>query len=130
MIPDSSIEQALSADGSLVLLQPSLAMREGFLGKLVLHEVRLAFPGDDGSGAGYLMEWLADRPPVKGGVIDPEARVSDRQFVVAGGSLVGEVGTGDVYEFEREGGEYALKAYVDRPSPMQLAQMLETAAQR
>ncbi|MGE5597703.1 MAG: hypothetical protein ACM3S1_16890 [Hyphomicrobiales bacterium] len=138
MFAENSIEAALgvgTADaGKLVLLQPSLDMRSGFLGKLVLHRVRLATAEPDSEGRGYIMEyWLADRPPVKGGSVDPDAQVSDPQFIVAAGSLVDELesqGSDGLYRFERDGVQYALKANVSRPSPMQLANMLQTAAER
>jgi|GEM_PF-6127492 len=137
MFAENSIEDALAVgqpqSGGLLLLQPSLAMREGFLGRLVLHRVQLTTGTPAGEGYGYVMEyWTADRPPMKGGEVDPEARVSDRAFVVAAGSLAGEItGTGsDVYRWERGGVQYALQAFTDVRTAQQLAEMLQTAAER
>ncbi len=137
MFAENSIEEVLAVgqpqSGGLVLLQPSLTMREGFLGRLALHRVRLATGTPADEGYGYVMEyWTADRPPMKGGEVDPEARISDAAFVVAAGSLAGEItGTGnDVYRWERDGVQYALQAFTDVQTAQQLAQMLETASER
>ncbi|MCK9517480.1 MAG: LysM peptidoglycan-binding domain-containing protein [Dehalococcoidia bacterium] len=136
MFAENSIEDALAIgqgqSGELVLLQPTLDMRSGFLGRMALHRVQLAtgIPADEGYG--YVMEyWITDRPPAKGGVIDPDARKAQRQFIVAGGSLAETLGSGDgVYTWEVSGVQYALKSFVNQPTPQELAEMLGTAAER
>lgn len=134
LIPENSIEAALgSGSGGPVLVQPSLQMREGFLGRLVLHRVRLDLPAAPGAEAGYVMEyWTADRPPMKGGEVDPDAHVSDAAFVVAGGTLASELqGSGDKFHaWERDGTELALASDVDSPTAEQLAGMLQPASER
>lgn len=134
LFADASLEAALgSKAGGPALLQPSLEMREGFLGKLVLHRVKLDLPAAPGEPAGYVMEyWLADRPPVKGGVVDPDAHVADRQFVVAGGTLAGEL-TGspaDLHTWQANGTDFALRSYIVSPALAALAAMLEEASSR
>lgn len=134
LFADASIEEALdSPAGGPALLQPSLAMREGFLGKLVLHRVKLDLPSAPGEPAGYVMEyWLADRPPIKGGVVDPDAHVAERQFIVAGGTLAGEL-TGspsELHTWQANGTDLALRSFIASPTPDALAAMLEEPSSR
>lgn len=138
LIPDVSIEAALGvggAGGKLVLLQPALAMRDSYQNRLVLHSVVLAHGNPESAGYGYVMEYyLADRPPFKAGIADPEAKVVERLFTVAAGSLVGKAGAATdstVYSFTRDGVAYAVQAApaAGRPAT-ELAAMLQTAAER
>ncbi|MFN0093636.1 MAG: hypothetical protein ACKVVT_02525 [Dehalococcoidia bacterium] len=138
LIPEASVESAVGVGGKagkLVLLQPSLKLREGFLGKLGLHRVALADGTPDREGFGYLTEyWLADRSVVKEGGIDPDARFSDPGFIVAAGTYAETLGSsrqGDLHRFERDGVPYAVKVLrgVTR-TPAELAALLETAKDR
>jgi hypothetical protein len=138
LFAENSIEEALAIgqgqSGELKLLQPSLDLRSGFLGRLLLHRVQLATGTPESEGYGYVMEyWVADRPPTKGGETDPDARVAQRQFIVAGGSLAAEIagaGGEDTYTWESDGVQYALKSFVNQPTPQELAENLSTAAER
>ncbi len=137
LIPDSSIEPAIGvggAGGKLVLLQPSLAMRDGFQNRVVLRFVQLADGNPPSEGYGYIMDyWLADRPPFKGGGVDPEARVVEALFSVGGGSLAGRVQApkGPVYNFTRDGVPYAVwAAPAAGRTPAEVAALLQTASQR
>ncbi|MCC7366130.1 MAG: hypothetical protein IT303_17325 [Dehalococcoidia bacterium] len=139
LIPDSSLEAALGVGvegqgGALVLLQPSLEMREGYLGKLILHEVALATGTPAGEGFGYTMEyWTTDRTVLKAGEVDPEARIAEAQFIVAAGSMAKALTSdrpGDLHTFTRDGVSYAVKLLARSPTAAQLAAMLETASER
>jgi len=139
LIPDGSIEAAIgagSAGGKLALLQPSLAMRDGFQNRVVLRFVQLADGSPAAEGYGYVMDyWLADRPPFKGGGVDPEARAVEPLFSVAGGSLSAMVGSGPhlgpVHRFTRDGVPYAVwAAPAAGKTPAEIAVLLQTAAQR
>ena len=136
MMAEASFEAALGVGGTggkLVLLQPSLAMREGYIGRLVLHSVELATGSPATAGYGYIMEyWLADRPPIKGGDVDPDARVSEPAFRVAAGSLA-PPGAADGASFvrERDGVRYVVTALKGaKRSAKELAEMLQTAKER
>ena len=133
LAPEASLAAAIGIGGKagkLVILQPNTAMREGFLGKLVLHHVFLADGAPEREGYGFLMEyWLADRGAVKDGVIDPDARVAEPGLIVAGGVYAENLQAsqpGDLYRFERDGVAYAVKILrgVRRPAA-ELATMLE-----
>ena len=138
LIPDASIETAIgvgAAGGKLVLLQPSLAMRDGFQNRVVLRFVQMADGNPSSEGYGYVMDyWLADRPPFKGGGVDPEARVVEPLFSVAGGSLAAllrNVPKGPVHTFSRDGISYAVwAAPAAGKTPEAIAAMLQTAAER
>ena len=138
LIPDSSIEAAIGvggAAGKLVLLQPSLAMRDGFQNRIVLRFVQLADGAPSPEGYGYLMDyWLADRPPFKGGGVDPEARAVEPLFSIAGGSLSGRLQagpTGPVHTFSLDGVSYTVwAASAAGKTPAEIAALLQTAAQR
>jgi hypothetical protein len=134
-IPEASIQEALGAGppraGALVLLQPSLAIRDGLKGRLALHRVRLADGNPAEEGAGYLMEyWLTDRPAVKGGTVDVDARVTGPAFIVAAGAFAASLQSakpGDLVTFTRDGVTYALRSFLDTPSAQQLADGLLAA---
>lgn len=138
LIPDSAIEAALGIGGkagNLVLLQPSLALRDGYLGRLALHRVRLADGQPPNEGFGYVTDYsFTDRPPAKGGAIDPNAQVADPAFSIAAGTLVSSLTSdtpGDLYSFTRDGVSYALKAFPQaKKSAQELASLLETAKDR
>lgn len=135
MMPEASFEAALGVGGSgskIVLLQPSLAMREGYIGRLLLHSVELASGSTPGAHGFILEYWLADRPPTKGGDLDPDARVSEPAFRVAAGALA-PAGPADAASFvrERDGVRYVVTALRGaQRTPKELAEMLETAAER
>jgi len=137
-VPDATMEIALGVGGKagkLVLLQPSLAMREGYLGRLALHRVRLADGAPADEGFGYVTDYsFTDRPPGKGGVPDPEAHIAGPALSVAGGSLAASLKSdtpGDLYTFTRDGITYAVKSFPEaRKSAQELAAMLQTAQDR
>ena len=137
-IPDATIEAALGVGGKagkLVLLQPSLAMREGYLGRLALHRVRLADGAPADEGFGYVADYyFTDRPPGKGGVPDPEARIAGPALSVAGGSLAASLKSdtpGDLYTFTRDGVTYAVQSFPEaKKTAQELAAMLQTARDR
>jgi len=134
-LPEASLQEALGVGtprgGALVLLQPSLAMRDGLKGRLALHRVRLADGNPAEQGTGYVMEyWLTDRPTVKGGAVDVDARVTGPAFIVAAGVFAASLQsakTGDLVTFTRDGVPYALRSSLDTPSPQQLVDGLLTA---
>ncbi len=138
LIPDSPIEAALgigSAAGKLVLLQPGLAMRDSYGNRIVLRFVQLADGNPSSEGFGYVMDyWLADRPPFKGGGVDPEARTVEPLFSVAGGSLAGRLQSGPagpVHTFTRDGVSYSVRAATSAgKTPAELVALLQTSAQR
>jgi hypothetical protein len=138
MMPDTSFEAALGVGGkagALVLLQPSLKLREGFLGRLVVHRVAIADGTPDREGYGYLIEyWMADRAVFKGGGTDPDARLADPGFIVAAGTYAETLAStraGDLHRFERDGVQYAVRVLrgIQRP-PAELAAQLQTAKER
>ncbi len=137
-IPDSTIETFLGVGGKagkLVLLQPGLAMREGYLGRLALHRVRLADGAPVDEGFGYVTDYFfTDRPPGKGGVPDPETRIAGPALSVAAGSLATSLKSetpGDLYTFTRDSVTYTVKAFPDaKKSAQELAAMLQTAKDR
>lgn len=138
MVPESAIEAALGVGGDAgapVLLQPSLELRQGYLGKIALHSVQLADREPASEGYGYVMDYyLTDRAAMRAGAIDPEARFAGPAFTVAGGSLAANLEAGaddDLYRFEREGIPYAVVAAKAAELPAeQIAAMLSTAAER
>ncbi|MCC6381962.1 MAG: LysM peptidoglycan-binding domain-containing protein [Dehalococcoidia bacterium] len=139
IVPTAGMEIALSIGekaGKLVLLQPSVAMRDEFRGRLVLHRVQLADDDPAGEGYGYVTEyWLSDRAAFKGGTVDPEARVMEPAFLVAGGSLVTQVlqssKPGDIYTFDKGGTTYVIKKYSGAQlAAADLAKLLHTSAER
>lgn len=141
LIPDATMETALGittgSTGRLALLQPSLALREGYLGRLVLHAVRLLDDNPKGEGRGYVTSYaLTDRPPSKGGVPDPNAKIAGFAFLVASGPLVKELQAANLdksleYVFTRDGVEYYVQVAPGSPrTAQQLAAMLQTAKER
>lgn len=134
LIPDVSIEAALGVgggSGKLVLLQPSLGLRDAYENRIVLHTV-LIRGGKDG---GYLMEYyLADRPPFKGGGADPEAKVVERLFTVGGGSMASAVPAtppGSAHTSSRDGVPYAVQVgSAASDGAAAIAAQLQTAAER
>ncbi len=138
LIPDSFMEQALgigTTAGALQLLQPSLAMRSGYKGLIVLHRVTLHDDNPAGEGRGYLTEyWLTDRPPIKGGEVDPDAKVAKAEFIVGAGSLASKVPStpADRYQaFTRDGVQYAVSTFAgSQLTPSQVIELLQTASQR
>jgi LysM repeat protein len=140
-IPESTMQDALKvgdpASGKLLLLQPSLDLRSGYLGKLVLHRTRLADGTPAAEGYGFITEyWLADRPPVKAGELDRDARVTEPAFIVAGGALAASLSalstrTGDLHTFQRDGVTYAVLALRGAQiDPSRIAAGLQTALER
>lgn len=136
---DNSIEEAIgvgAAGGKLVLLQPSLEARSGFLGRLVLARVQLADGTPATEGFGYVMTYsLTDRPLMKAGEIDEQARIVTAAFIVGGGSLVRlvrESGAKDIATFTRDGVDYAVGVLASSgvPPAAELAKMLKTALER
>lgn len=139
MLPENSLEAALGVGvqgkgGPLLLLQPGLALREGYLGRLLLHRVQLATGAPSAEGYGYVMEyWTADRPVVKGGGLDPEASIAEAQFIVAAGSLAASLTSsrpGDLQAFTRDGVPYAVKALGGTLTAAQVAAGLQPASER
>ncbi|MBE7519079.1 MAG: LysM peptidoglycan-binding domain-containing protein [Thermoflexaceae bacterium] len=138
LFPDASIEAALGIGGAgeaLVLLQPSLALRDTYQNRIVLHTVVLADANPGGEGRGYLMQYyLADRPPFKGGSADPQARVVERLFTIGAGALAKAVPSTPaetVHRFTRNGVEYALQTGPGALHPAAtIATQLQTAAER
>lgn len=129
LVPVEALEAILEVEldtPGLRLLRPSDDLIDGLLGRLAVHRVRLAGPDDPG-GAGYVIAFArTDRPAVKGGVVDLDARVAGAAFVVAGGSLASELEGDEVLRFERDGIPYALVAQ-DRsgPTAQRLADLLD-----
>lgn len=138
MMPDGAIEQAIGVNGpggAVVLLQPALALREFYRGRLVLHRVVLADGSQPGEGRGFYMEYyLTDRPAFKGGGIDPDARVVERAFTVGGGSLAGRVEAtppGSIAAFSRSGIPYAVHVTAAaQKTAAEVAAAVQTAAER
>lgn len=141
LIPEDGIEQAVGvggAAGKLVLLQPSLDMRSGYNGKLVLSGVQV-HDGDPASeGYGYITRYaVTDRPVMKGGEVDPEAEVADAAFAVAGGSLVpvlraeAQAAGATTAEVTRDGLTYLVMAGRGAQlTPDQIGAMLQTKFER
>ena len=136
---DNSIEEALGVGtraGKLVLLQPSLDLRGGFLGRLVLSRVEIADGTPATEGFGYTLTFsLTDRPLLKAGEIDEQARITGPAFIVGGGSLAGLVNQSparDKNTFQRDGVDYAVAvlATSGTPTAAELAKMLKTAQER
>lgn len=138
LFADASLEAALGVGGkagSLVLLQPSIALRDGFRGRLALHSVVLRNGDPALEGFGYLMEyWAADRTVNKGGEVDELAQVTTPAVIIGGGVLAGRVKDArprDIYEFERDGVRYAIGTLAGGlPSAQELAGFFQTAAER
>lgn len=139
IIPTAGMEIALSVGkqaGKLALLQPSVAMLDEFRGRLVLHRVQLENGDPAAEGYGYVTEyWLADRAAIKGGVVDPDARVMEPAFLVAGGSLVNQVlqtaKPADVYTFDRGGATYVIKKFSGAQlAAADLAKLLHASSER
>lgn len=132
LVPVEALEAFLEIDldlPGLRLLRPSGDLVDGLLGRLALHRVRLATPDDPG-GAGYVLEFArTDRPPIKGGVVDADARVVGAAFAIAAGSLVDEIEGDQLLTFERDGVAYAVLAE-DRsgPTAAQVADLLDDGA--
>lgn len=128
LAPVAALEALLGVDRDrpgLRLLRPGADLVDGLLGRLALHRLRLALP-NGADGAGYLLEFAGtDRPALKGGVPDPEARVAGIAFIVAGGSLAGALEERGAHAFTRDGAPYAVLA-IDRagPSADQIAALL------
>ncbi len=128
LAPVAALEALLGIDRERPgprLLRPGADLVDGLLGRLALHRLRLALP-DGADGAGYLLEFAGtDRPALKGGVPDPEARVAGIAFIVAGGSLAGALEERGALAFTRDGAPYAVLA-IDRagPSADQIAALL------
>ena len=128
LAPVAALEALLGVDRErpgLRLLRPGADLVDGLLGRLALHRLRLALP-DGADGTGYLLEFArTDRPALKGGVPDPEARVAGIAFIVAGGSLAGALEERGAHAFMRDGASYAVLA-IDRagPSADQIAALL------
>ncbi|MGI8925520.1 MAG: hypothetical protein ACR2HN_02590 [Tepidiformaceae bacterium] len=138
IIPEVALEQALgisSGAAGLRLLQPSLALRDFYRNRIVLHRVAIADANAPGEGRGYAMEYfLADRVPFKGGSPDPDAKVAERLFVIAGGSLARTVAPGapgTLHGFMADGVDYAVQAATGAmKSAAEIAAMLEPASRR
>ncbi len=128
LVPVAALEALLGVDRDrpgLRLLRPGADLIDGLLGRLALHRLRLALP-DGADGAGYLLEFArTDRPALKGGVPDPDARTAGTAFAVAGGALAGALEERGALAFERDGSPYAVLA-IDRagPSADQIAALL------
>lgn len=128
LAPVAVLETVLGIDRAspgLRLLRPGADLIDGLLGRLALHRLRLVLPGG-ADGAGYLLEFArTDRPALKGGVPDPEARTAGAAFAVAGGSLAGALEERGAHAFTRDGAPYAVLAS-DRagPSAEQIAALL------
>jgi LysM repeat protein len=135
LFADSSMEETLGvggAGGKILLLQPTLDLRSGLKGLLVLHRVRLADGKPASEGYGYVMEYSrTDRPPIKGGDRDDSARIAGPAFTVAAGSLVDQAKGKDVATFSRDGVPYAVAVTgTDVPTAQQLSTQLKTAMER
>ena len=76
--------------------------------------------------------WLADRPPIRAGEADPDARLAEPAFRVAAGPLA-PAGAVDAASFvrERDGVRYVVTALKGaKKSAKELAAMLQTANER
>lgn len=141
LIPDDGIETAAGVGGKggkLVLLQPSLDMRSGYKGRLVLAAVQVADGDPAAEGFGYLTRYaITDRPPTKAGERDPEARIADDAFTVAGGSLApvlkarAQAAGAPIAEFTRDTVAYVVAAGRGAQlTPQQIQSMLQTRRER
>ena len=135
LLPEAGLELALGmgkAGGKLVLLQPSQALRDAYNGRLVAHRVVLEDGEPAGEGYGYTIQyWLTDRPSTKGGVPDPDARVTDLAFTVSGGSLASSASGIQVFGATRDGVKYTVAAgAMAGLSAERIAGLLVTSAER
>ncbi len=135
LLPEAGLELALGvgkAGGKLVLLQPSQSLKDAYNGRLVAHRVTLEDGNAPGEGYGYVVQyWLTDRPVSKGGVPDPEARVTDLAFTVAGGSLAASLTGTQKFSLVRDGVTYVVNAGARAAlSAEGIATMLEPTASR
>lgn len=131
MMPEAAMVAALGiGEGShLALLRPTGALRdELYLGRIALHRVRLV-PPDTGVQPGYLLEFAeTDRAAFKGGEIDEDARTGPMAFIVAAGSLAGDIeppAGGTIHRFEIDGVSYAVVAPARGPEAEAIAALLE-----
>ncbi len=119
LIPLASLEAYLGisdAEPGLQLLRPSTDLIDGLLGRLALHRVTLVGP-DSPEGAGYVLVFAqTDRSTLKGGVLDPDVRVSGLSFSIAGGSLATATGGAESRAFYRAGVRYVVED-LDRSGP-------------
>lgn len=141
MIPEDGIEQSIGvggAAGKLVLMQPSLDLRAGYNGKLVLAGLKVSDGKPASEGYGYITRYaVTDRPVMKGGERDPEATIADDAFTVAGGSLVpvlkarAQAGGMQTAEITRDGVTYMVAAgRAAQLTPDKIAAMLQTKFER
>ncbi len=134
LVPAAALEALLGIDRKrpgLRLLRPGTNLVDGLLGRLALHRVRLSRPDSPG-GTGYLLIFAqTDRPPLKGGVLDPDARAAGASFAIAGGSLAGVLEGENTLSFERDGARYTVQA-LDRAGLRadQIATLLDEGPER
>ncbi|GAB4329733.1 MAG: hypothetical protein Kow0010_14370 [Dehalococcoidia bacterium] len=131
MMPEASMAAALDVGGAsaIRLFRPSAGLRdELFLGRVALHRVRLVRPAT-GVQPGYLLEFAeTDRPAFKGGQLDPDARTGPMAFIIAAGSLAGDIEPppgGTIHRFTAGGVAYAVVAPQRGPDAAAIAELLE-----
>lgn len=134
MMPEASMAAALDVGGAsaIRLLRPSPELRdELFLGRVALHRVRLVRPATSVQ-PGYLLEFAeTDRPALKGGAVDEDARTGGMAFLIAAGSLAGDIeppAGGTIYRFTIDGVPYAIVAPQRGPDAGSIAELLEEAS--
>lgn len=135
MMPEASMLAALDAGGAsaIRLYRPSVPLRdELFLGRVALHRVRLVRPAT-GVQPGYLLEFAeTDRPAFKGGELEADARTGPMAFIIAAGSLAGDIeppSGGTIHRFTVDGVPYAVIAPQRGPDADDIAELLEEAGQ-
>lgn len=138
ILPEASLRSAIgagAAGGSIQLLIPGLALRDGYMGRLALTAMKVSDGMPASEGFGYLLRFSeADRPVIKGGVRDADAVMVDEAFTVAGGSLVPELerrasaAGASTAKVTRAGVDYLVAASPkSRVTAQQAATMLEAA---
>ena len=117
-------DEHFSVDGTLLEAWASLKSYRP-LERVALHSFNY-FPPDSPGGAGYVLIFVeTDRPTLKGGAPDPDARVVGLWFAVAAGSL-GEELLGAGYRFWRDGIPYEITVLDPLgPTAEQIAPLLE-----
>ena len=131
LLPVTTIGAVLGIGRSgiaLRLYRPAEELVDGLLGRVALHRVRLA-PPEEGRQPGYVFEYAqTDRPALKGGVADEEARVVGIAFTIGAGSLVEEAAAADRITWELDGVDYAVATLPSGPIPAEpVASMLVAA---
>jgi hypothetical protein len=131
LLPASALAAALGIDGdsSLRLMSPSTALIDAYLGRVALARVRTA-PPEAVDGAGYVLEfYFTDRPPLKGGEPDTDARFTGPAFTVGAGSLAPDLLNieGDAFgTFPHEGSVYSVVTFADAEhQPAEIWEQLE-----